>query len=98
MLNTMITIVRAMFELINTIFYARRSLPKAQKRQSSWSVFFRLSGSGGSKAAHKLLMKLTPGLNFINVLCTAFTHVDPECTKKDSQVSSVNWRFWDLQA
>ncbi len=23
-----------------------------------------------------------PGLNFINVLCTAFTHVDPKCTKR----------------
>jgi len=36
------------------------------------------------------------GLNFINVLRTAFTHVDPECAKKDSQVISVIWRFWDL--
>jgi len=25
----------------------------------------------------------TPGVNFINVLRTAFTHVDPECAKKD---------------
>ena len=25
---------------------------------------------------------LTPGVNFINVLCTAFTHPDPECAKK----------------
>ncbi len=36
----------------------------------------------------------TPGFNFINVLHTAFTHVDPECAKKDSQVSIVIWRFW----
>ncbi len=34
-----------------------------------------------------------PWLNFINILCTAFMHVDPECAKKDSQVSSVIWRF-----
>jgi len=25
-------------------------------------------------------------------------HVDPECAKKDSQVSSVIWRFWDIKA
>ncbi len=24
----------------------------------------------------------TSGLNFINVLCTAFIHADPECAKK----------------
>ncbi len=50
------------------------------------------------KGGRKMLMKLTPGLNFINILCTAFTHIDPECAKKDSQVSSVIWRFWDLRA
>jgi len=35
-------------------------------------------------------MKLTQGLNFINILSTAFTHVDPEGTKKDSQVSKCH--------
>ena len=30
----------------------------------------------------KMLVKSTPGLNFINVLRTAFTHVDPECVKR----------------
>jgi hypothetical protein len=39
-----------------------------------------------------------PGLNFINVLRTAFTHIDPECAKKDSQVSGVIWCFWDLRS
>jgi len=39
----------------------------------------------------------SPGLNFINVLHTAFTHVDPECAKKDSQVSIVILRFWAPQ-
>ncbi len=28
------------------------------------------------------LSKLTPVLNFINILCTAFTFVDPESVKK----------------
>jgi len=41
------------------------------------------------------IMQRFPGLNFINVLSTAFTHVDPKCAKKDSQVSSVIWHFWD---
>ncbi len=34
------------------------------------------------------------GLNFINILRTAFTQVDPECAKKDSQASIVILRFW----
>jgi len=29
-------------------------------------------------------MQIQPGLNFINILRTAFTHVDPECAKKQS--------------
>jgi hypothetical protein len=45
----------------------------------------------------KMIAKQT-GVNFINVLRTAVTHVDPECAKKDSQVSSVIWHFWDLRA
>jgi len=45
-----------------------------------------------------MLMKSTPGLNFINVLLAAFMLADPECAKKDSQVGSVVWHFWDLQA
>ncbi len=40
--------------------------------------------------------KLTPGLNFINILRTTFTHVDPACAKKDSQVNIVILRFWAL--
>ncbi len=45
-----------------------------------------------------LCIGVTSVVNFINVLRTAFAHVDPECAKKDSQVSSVVWCFWDLQA
>jgi len=46
-----------------------------------------------AKAVSRMLMKLTLGLNFINALHKAFKHVDPECAKKDSQVSSVIWHF-----
>jgi len=38
-----------------------------------------------------------PGVDFINFLRAAFTREDPKC-KKDSQVSSVVWRFWDQRA
>jgi hypothetical protein len=33
------------------------------------------------KAAHEMLMKMRPGINFINVLITAFTLVDPKGVK-----------------
>jgi len=35
-----------------------------------------------AKFVHKMLMKLTPYVNFINVLRTAFTLVDPESVKR----------------
>jgi len=54
----------------------------AEKRQSSQQCIFTLLGSTGIKAEHKMLVNLTPGLNFINVLRTAFTHVDPKYAKK----------------
>ena len=34
------------------------------------------------KAPHKLLVKWSPDVNFINVLQAAFTHADPKRTKK----------------
>jgi len=46
------------------------------------NVFFTLLGSERVKAAHKMLMILTPGINFINILRTAFTRTDPKCAKK----------------
>jgi hypothetical protein len=33
------------------------------------------------KCVHKMLMKLTPGVNFINILHKAFTCTDPNSTK-----------------
>jgi len=51
------------------------------------------------KSRENMLVKFTPaGLNFINILQAAFTLADPESARKDSQVGSVVWRFWDLQA
>jgi len=34
-------------------------------------------------------MKLTPGVNFINILRTAFDLVDPKSVKKDSQLDCL---------
>ncbi len=38
------------------------------------------------------------GVNFINDPRATFMPADPECAKKDIQVSSVVWHFWDLRA
>jgi hypothetical protein len=56
-------------------------IPKAQKTVK-FSVFFELLGSVQAKAAHITLMKLTPGLIFINILRTAFTLVDAKSVKR----------------
>ncbi len=58
------------------------------------TVFFALSGSVCVKAACRMLLKLTPGLNFTNVLRTAFALVDPNSEK--NSVISVFLHFWDL--
>jgi len=49
-------------------FSARRS----QKCKNDWQFdsIFALMGSAGVKGGHKMLMKLTPGINFTNILCT----------------------------
>jgi len=43
--------------------------------------FFRLLGSMSVKAAHKTLVKLTPGVDFTNILCSAFMHANTKSTK-----------------
>jgi len=46
----------------------------------------------------KMLAKLTPGVNFINVLRAALAPVDPKSVKRYSYVISIFLRFGDLQA
>ncbi len=58
--------------------------PKSEKDNDDLTVFFTLLVSTSSKAACKMLMKLTPGLNFINVLRTAFTPVAPKSVRIQS--------------
>jgi len=42
----------------------------------------------GTKAACEMLVKLTSGVNFINVLWAAFTCSDPKSTKRQSSCQS----------
>jgi hypothetical protein len=61
--------------LISPTFYEhflRTQIPKA---------FVLLGFFACSKADRKILVKSTPGLNFINALCSAFTLADPESVK-----------------
>jgi len=49
------------------------------------------------KAAHKMLVKLTPGVNFTNILHAAFIRPYPKSEKKTDNLT-VFLRFWDLHA
>ncbi len=56
---------------ISSTFYGqllRSQIPNEQKKTSSWLYCLALKGPTSVKAARKMLMKLTPGVNFINVL------------------------------
>jgi len=55
--------------------------PKSVRNQSSCQYLFTLLRSTGAKAAHRRLMKLTPGVDFINILRAAFMHADPNSAK-----------------
>jgi len=59
---------------------------RSQKRKNNdnLNVFFMLSGTACLKAACRMLMKMTPGLNFTNILRAAFTLLDPKSEKKYS--------------
>jgi len=58
------------------------------------TLFFALLESGYVKAAQKIMVKLTPGVNFINILLKAFTLADPKSAKKHSQIISLFLCFW----
>jgi len=63
-------------------FYTRRSRKRKKDWQLNLTVFFTHLGSAGVKAPRRMLMKLTPGINFINVLWA-----DPESTKNAVKLS-----------
>jgi len=68
---------------------------KRNKDSQVSSVFFALSGPTCIKAASEMLMILTPGVNFINILRAAFTSADPKSARTQSSCQSF-LRFWDL--
>jgi len=77
------TIWAQFHQLFKYSFYACRSR-KHQKILMTWLSFFSHSGSTSVKAVHRTLVKLTPGVNFINVLLAAFSWEDPKRVKRQS--------------
>ena len=64
--------------------------PKAQKIQSSPCWFlFALLGSTNVQAVCKMLVRLTPGVKFIIILCEAFAQVDPKSVKRYWQLGRI---------
>jgi len=57
-----------------------RADPKSTKKTDDLTVFFALSGSACAKAACRMLMKLTPGVDFKE----AFMCLDPKSVKIQS--------------
>jgi hypothetical protein len=55
--------------------------PQRVRTQSSCQYILMLLGSTRVKAVQRTLMKLSPGVNFINFLQAAFMHADPKSTK-----------------
>jgi len=43
-----------------------------------------------------MLMKLTPVVNFINILCAATTGADPKIQKKTDSLTVFLGDFWDM--
>jgi len=56
------------------ILHLRAKILKTQKRQSSQQCRFVLLGPTSIKAAHKMLTKLTPGVNFNDILRSNFSY------------------------
>jgi len=68
---------------------------RSQKRKMSndLTVIFVLLGSTYVKTTSKTLMIFTPGVNFINVLRTAFALVDPKSVKNTVKSSVTFYAF-----
>jgi len=80
---------------ISSKFYKQLLLvqiPKAQKILTTWLNFLL---SARINVAHRMLMKMTPGVNFINILCTPFVPIflcqkitQPKCNKRKAAQST----------
>ncbi len=72
---------------------------RSQKRKKDHKIVshFAVLGPVRSKAARRTLMKLTTGLNFISILSTAFTGVDPKSVNDTDNLTEF-LRFGELRA
>jgi len=59
--------------------------------------FCRTLYAGDFSLGAQSLLKSTPGVNFITIICKAVASEDAKSAKKDSQVISGVLHFWDLQ-
>ncbi len=53
--------------------------------------------STGKRAACRMLLNLTPGVNLINILQTDITRADLESAKNSQVMVSIFLYFWDLR-
>jgi len=68
-----------------------RKDPKITKRHWWLDCLFTLVGSFWAKAAHKMLVKSTPGVNFINVPYKYFMCADPKRVKRYWWLHKLNF-------
>jgi len=66
-------------------FNARKS--QKHKKCSQVVSLFALLGSAHVKAVRKMLVKLTRGVNFINILLKAFMFVGPKSAEKTDKLT-----------
>ncbi len=72
-------------------FYLLRS--RKRKKTDNLTVFLRFRNLRSQKLRINMLVKLTPGLNFINDLCTAFTLSDPKSVKRYWGLNCIFYAF-----
>jgi len=85
------------FHQRSTYNFNARGAQKRKMTMLTWLSFFAHLGSTCIKAVRRKLMKLNPGVNFINNLCAAPTRADPN-KKKDTDNLTEILRFKDLHA
>jgi len=73
-------------------FYSHRS--QKCRKTACLTVFFALLGSAHLKALCKILVKSTPGVNFINILRAAFAPVDPKSVQRYLQLDWILTLLW----
>ncbi len=80
----LLILIKSGVNFINVFLRSFLGTSGGQKRKKDSEVvnLFTLSGTTCVKAVRRTLMKLSPGVNFINILYTAFTLVDPKSAKK----------------